>query len=182
MIERLSANLEATLLKTYSEVVSEQNSAEDAAIRISKQRLLPDILKAARQEFLLLGSRTQAVHISSRHEQLRYEIMKYIHKKYADILLSVSSIAQQFHLSEPYFSQLFKVLMGTSFSCYLETVRLTKAQELLRGKTLTVEQIAREVGYTNSTTFRRAFKRMAGISPTTFRRNPSDEELSLGQI
>ena len=143
-------------------------AAEDALIRVSRYGVLPEMLNALREEFLALARREKESRLSSRHEVLLSEILELVHKKYADPRLSICYLAEQFHLSESYFSQLFKDLSGESFSAYLENLRLSRAQELLRDTRLDIEEIAQQVGYFNSTTFRRAFKRMAGISPTAF--------------
>jgi AraC-like DNA-binding protein len=127
-----------------------------------------------RSEFIRLGERPRETGLSSRHEILLNEIMELIHKKYTDPMLSVVYIADQFHLSESYFSHLFKGLSGESFSVYLEKMRLAKARELLRDTYHDIEEISRRVGYFNSTSFRRAFKRMYGISPSAFRSAPAN--------
>ena len=171
---KLAESLSVTLLKLYTELKLDRKSAEEAAIRVSKFSTLPELLKALRSEFIRLGERPKKTGLSSRHEILLNEIMELIHKKYTDPMLSVVYIADQFHLSESYFSHLFKGLSGESFSVYLEKMRLAKARELLRDTYHDIEEISRRVGYFNSTSFRRAFKRMYGISPSAFRSAPAN--------
>lgn len=77
--------------------------------------------------------------------------------------------AEHFGFSESYFSIIFKEIMGEPYSAYLEKLRLSRAETLLRSTPRSVEEIAQAVGYNNSTTFRRAFKRVTGISPTQLR-------------
>ena len=157
------------MFKLHEELKLDRKAAEEATIRVSKFSSLPDLLKALQAEFIRIGDRPKETGLSSRHEILLNEIMNLIRKKYADPLLNVVYIADQFHLSESYFSHLFKDLSGESFSAYLERMRLSKAQELLRNTHSDIEEIAHRVGYLNSTSFRRAFKRIFGISPSEFR-------------
>ena len=59
--------------------------------------------------------------------------------------------------------------MGTSFHVYLENVRIDAACALLQNQEHTVKRVAEQVGYTSDVSFRRAFKRVLGISPTAFK-------------
>ena len=71
--------------------------------------------------------------------------------------------------SESYFSVLFKDVLGEPYSAYLEKLRLNKAGELLRTTALPGEEVAQMAVYNNSTTFRRAFKRVKGLSHQQYR-------------
>ena len=75
-------------------------------------------------------------------------------------------LAEEFGLSENYFSIFFKETMGKSFSSYLEKLRLEKAKKLIAEGKWDMETIAQMVGYGSSATFRRAFKRAYGIAPS----------------
>ena len=97
------------------------------------------------------------------------EIIEYIHNNYSDNLLCIDSVASRFGLTVPYLYQLFKALRKATFSDYLENLRIKKACELLAGSDLTVDEIAAKVGYGNSRSFRRAFKRKEGVIPTAYR-------------
>lgn len=172
MAGRLAANLESALLKAYEDIVFDDHSAEDAVNRVSKHTSLTDTLKALQGEFLKVAGREEN-RISARHTLFRQSVEAYIRQNYDNPDLSVTFMAQHFRLSDSYFSQLFKDVLGEPFSGYLETVRLEKARELILGGGLDIEQIALRVGYSNSTTFRRAFKRVEGVSPITYKSNAS---------
>ena len=58
---------------------------------------------------------------------------------------------------------------GTSFRALCERIRVQTAQRLLREQGMTVSAVARQVGFSDARTFRRAFKRWLGqskLSPT----------------
>lgn len=59
--------------------------------------------------------------------------------------------------------------LGTSYRYLLDQVRSDLAQQHLSNSTLSVEQIAQLLGYTETTNFRRAFKRWLGLSPSEYR-------------
>lgn len=97
------------------------------------------------------------------------EMIQYINENYNNNLLSVSMIAQKFHMSESYFSQYFKKYVDQTFSKYLETLRINKACELIKQTDITIEEISETVGYTSSLSFRRAFKKVIGVTPSCYR-------------
>jgi two-component system response regulator YesN len=75
------------------------------------------------------------------------------------------SVALHFNLAEKYFSRFFKEQVGENFSCYLEKIRMRQAKVLLACKKKTIQEIAEQVGYQNTNTFYKAFKRIYGVSP-----------------
>jgi AraC-like DNA-binding protein len=74
-------------------------------------------------------------------------------------------------MSVPQFVRLFKKVAGMSFVSYLIHVRLSRAVRLLKETSLTIAQIACEVGFSDQSYFDRRFKEAFGHSPRDFRRN-----------
>lgn len=58
---------------------------------------------------------------------------------------------------------------GFSYSAILQESQLRLARELLGDPTLSIQEIAHDVGFTSATAFHRAFKRWTGASPAAFR-------------
>lgn len=86
-----------------------------------------------------------------------------------DNRLTLGSLAEAVHMPEKKLYREFKKMYGVSFSSYVEQRRLEKAGVLLRqGKA--VSDVALLVGYTSDYSFRRAFKRVNGISPSEYSR------------
>ena len=90
---------------------------------------------------------------------------------YANPQFGLSMAAEEFSLSESYFSQFFKNIMGQVFSTYLEEVRLQRACALIEEGGQDLETIAEQIGYSNSASFRRAFKRVYGVAPSGWKKN-----------
>lgn len=59
---------------------------------------------------------------------------------------------------------------GTNFSEVLDCARFNTASKLLKNPEAKVAEIAHLTGYQNSTHFARAFRRIAGVSPTSYRK------------
>ena len=72
-------------------------------------------------------------------------------------------------MSDSYFASTFKREMGQTFGKYLENVRMQRAKELLTGTEMTIEEVAERTGYASSLSFRRAFKKVQGVTPSMVR-------------
>ncbi len=101
--------------------------------------------------------------------RLMDEIMAYLQKHYMDADLSLTTVADHFHISESYLSYTFKAISGVNFFSCVETMRMDKAKELLRQTDEKIIDIAAKVGYASGNSFCRAFKRRTGSSATTYR-------------
>lgn len=97
--------------------------------------------------------------------QMVEEIKDYIRLHYCESDMGLARVGSEFRVSESYLSTLFKEQSGGNFGDFLETLRIEKACELLQDKTITVNEVAEEVGYNSVQSFRRAFKRVKGVSP-----------------
>ncbi|MCR4588267.1 MAG: AraC family transcriptional regulator [Lachnospiraceae bacterium] len=108
---------------------------------------------------------------SSDESQLIKEIRKYIDDKFSDPSLGLTKISDEFHISESYFSHLFKETYQQNFSNYLENIRMEEASRLIRETDISLNELYLAVGYNNANTFRRAFKKVFGITPSAMREN-----------
>lgn len=95
------------------------------------------------------------------------EIMNYIQANYQNV--SLSEMAEHFHLSEPYLSKYIHEKSGKTFGDIVNNVKLKKAKTLLRNGTMTVENIAAAVGFPNVEHFSRVFKKKMGMTPIQYR-------------
>jgi two-component system response regulator YesN len=84
--------------------------------------------------------------------------------------LSVNKLCQKFHYTPSYFSTMFKKEAGITYRDYLKKIRIEKAKELMKKTSLTISEVAFEVGYQNFNVFWEAFKSREGISPKEWRR------------
>lgn len=64
----------------------------------------------------------------------------------------------------------FKSATGIPLIDYLQNLRIEHGKRLLETTGLSVEEIGAEAGYSDVSFFRRLFKRLAGITPLTYRR------------
>lgn len=96
-------------------------------------------------------------------------IVTYIQEHYQDPSISLNKISDEFHISESYFSHLFKDKCGVNFSVYLEDLRLNEAARQIQETDCTISELYLKVGYNNPNSFRRAFKKKFGVLPSAFK-------------
>lgn len=73
-------------------------------------------------------------------------------------------------LSARAFERRFKRATGLTPIAYVQHVRVDQAKRMLEQSDLPVDQISWEVGYEDAAAFRRLFKRIARVPPSTYRR------------
>lgn len=89
--------------------------------------------------------------------------------------ISLNILAEKFHLSAQYISQLFKNEIGVNFLAYLTSIRMEKAKKLLISTSLSIGEISVQCGYGDYRVFTRTFKKMEGSTPSQYRRDFYEE-------
>lgn len=97
------------------------------------------------------------------------EVSEFIKRHFSDI--TINDLTERFHFQEDYFNRLIKGKTGLTYSEYLQQVRLTEAEHLLRSTDRSIEQIADDVGYHNKGYFYKIFRARFGVTPGRFRRS-----------
>ena len=90
--------------------------------------------------------------------------------------LSVERLAGRVFLSPRQFARVFKQDFGVTPAAFVESARLAEANRRLLqpSRRLTLEAIARSVGFSSAEVFRRAFEREYGVSPSAYRARFAD--------
>ena len=96
-------------------------------------------------------------------------IASYLDEHYCSPTLSVITLADEFSLSQSYISRIFKKQIGLSIPDYIHEKRVRLAKHLLLTTSLSVNEIAEQVGYSTPWTLNRVFKRLVDMTPGAFR-------------
>lgn len=105
--------------------------------------------------------------IKAEKPELLDRITGFVERHYTDHI-AIGDLAKHFYVSSSTISHLFKQKMGISFYRYVTQRRLIAAKTLIeRGRLL--ENVALEVGFSDYSSFYRAFKQEYGISPRQYR-------------
>lgn len=92
-----------------------------------------------------------------------------IDRDYAEPL-DVAAFARAAHASPAHFARSFKAAFGETPGRYLQRRRIERAQELLRGTSLTVTEVSLDVGFRSLGSFSGAFRGLVGEPPSAYAR------------
>lgn len=94
----------------------------------------------------------------------------------------VARLAKVSGVSAAHFARSFKVAFGVPPHRYLLTLRLGRAEALLRDTDLSVTEIARACGWKSLGTFGRTFRDVLGESPRAYRARVSADDVVLADV
>lgn len=127
-----------------------------------RNRLLRAYLEALLL-ILLEGDEQQDVRVAVMQEAMAY-MRAHLHEP-----ISIAQVARAFLMSEVTFRRHFRTTFGTSPKQYLLELRLTEAKQLLETSQLSVQEIARQMGFFDLAHFSATFKKRFGLSPSNWR-------------
>ncbi len=110
--------------------------------------------------------------LESRKQQrdLLAQAIGFIDKNYTEETISLDRVAQKVNISPNYFSAMFSQEMGQTFIEYLTGKRIAEAKRMLRQTDMRSSEIAFAVGFRDSHYFSFVFKKVAGCTPSEYRR------------
>lgn len=103
------------------------------------------------------------------NSNMQKELLGYIQNHYTE-KITLSMLAEEFHLSEKYVSRYFVEHFYLPFSNYVVHLRLTHAKQLLETTEESITEIALQSGFSNVSYFIRAFKNAYDKSPLKYRK------------
>ncbi|RKN71900.1 AraC family transcriptional regulator [Paenibacillus ginsengarvi] len=124
-----------------------------------------------------LDSMKPAVARSETRSSMVENIVQYLHVHYQDEI-TLGGLASRFNTNASYLSRIFKQFAGQTFTEYLHSLRVGRAASLLATTSMSVTEIAIDVGFDQTRTFTRAFKDVKGTTPKMYRarfRNAASE-------
>ncbi len=86
-------------------------------------------------------------------------------------LPTVQSVAEKLNVSPSYLGNLLRVLTGQNTQQHIHDILIEKAKEKLSTTNLSISEIAYELGFEHSQSFRKLFKTKTQLSPLKFRQS-----------
>lgn len=142
-------------------------------------RDLPELLETIYTADDMFGIKT--LFISEINEIIRYlheaesqytpvvrQIMNEVQKNYKEDM-NLKTLAYKYHMNASYLGQIFQKEVGCSFAQYLSSRKIETAKELILNTNMKINDIAREVGYPDTSYFYRKFKQHFGVAPAALR-------------
>jgi AraC-like DNA-binding protein len=106
-----------------------------------------------------------------RRRELLQEARAYLAEHYAECV-ALDDVAAAIGVSGYYLSHVFSEESDQTLFSYLTTLRLEKAQALLRDGGQSVAEVARAVGYETPNYFSKVFRRHLGCTPSQYASRP----------
>lgn len=98
-------------------------------------------------------------------------MIQYLNEHYNE-QVKLKDLAQQFFINKNYACFLFKKHTNMTYSEYLNSIRLNKAKDLLVSTSLSISEVAERAGYADYFYFSKLFKKIYGVTPAQFRKQP----------
>jgi AraC-like DNA-binding protein len=99
-----------------------------------------------------------------------WRALSYINEHLGD-QISLEETARKCGMSVSCFQRSFKQEVGITFNKYVNSLRISKARQLLHENSKTMSEIAFACGYTNQYHFTRTFKKLMNTPPRSFRKS-----------
>ena len=130
---------------------------------------IEEIFAYDKQVFAAILEEVAPAEGEERETSLEEEICQYLEEHLYDPDLSLNGLADHFGVSTKMIGLICKKRYGQTFLTYVRDRQIHHAAELLKTSDLSLEEIARQCGFTNILTFRRNFKTVMGVNPSEYR-------------
>ena len=106
-----------------------------------------------------------------KEDEFLQKVRTIIQKQYAAESFNVRQLAKHIHLSTAQLNRKMNTLTGETAQQWIATQRMQAARQLLLATTLSIGEIAYQVGYAKPNSFSRAYKEYFQETPSETRRN-----------
>lgn len=120
---------------------------------------------------------TCSVVISSRNDKYKNIVKDVLSilENNPDVAISLQEMAKRVFVSPCYLSSTFKQITGMSYKHYVIQININKARDLLANTNITINKIAKQIGYKSPQYFSNIFKKETGLLPTEYRNMYQDK-------
>jgi transcriptional regulator GlxA family with amidase domain len=153
----------------------------DLILHLLGTRFNPSLADAVSRAMVIDGRQSQAQYIVPRALANGSELAGRLVARFEAGLPtppSVAELAAEFCMSTRTLSRHIKEATGHSVSVLLQSVRVNRARMLLQTTKMSVEQVAEQVGYADTTALRRLMRKVTGATPGQFRPAVYDDRRS----
>jgi xylan 1,4-beta-xylosidase len=160
----------AKLLLCYTD----QNSYFQAGCKV----YFLELLYYLAQHFGTVQMRRSELVREQEHAATLQPVFEFVADHYAQPV-TPNQAASMVNLCIPQFGKLFKKVAGMTFVSYVTLVRLSNAVPLLRETSLSIGEVAKQVGFSDQSYFDRRFKTTFEQTPRIFRSKHNGNENAL---
>lgn len=171
----------ARWIETTFRFAVQESARGQADSREALARLAELLFLEAVRRYFTLHPRSHEAALAGMRDNLVGRALMVMHKRLYEPW-TTEALARQIGLSRSSFAERFTRALGEPPMRYLAHRRLEQASLRLRDTAEAINRIAYEAGYESDSAFSRAFRRMYGAPPATWRRNmaPTGGEREAG--
>ncbi|MCO7573868.1 response regulator transcription factor [Pseudomonas protegens] len=128
-----------------------------------------------------------SIRLTAEHQkrQALNDVLQYIDQHFRDSI-DQKILAKRCGMTTFRFSRLFKEVNGLGFMDYVLSKRMDSARDLLNNSQMPITSIGYEVGFKDPSYFARAFKQLAGCTPSEYRQAhreaPAEKPASYAEL
>jgi AraC-like DNA-binding protein len=111
---------------------------------------------------------------NSNDKRFVNQLIANIEANLSDADFNPDTLADKLNVSRSQLYKKVKGLTGLSVSIFVRNIRLRKAAQILKTNSLTVSEVAYEVGFSDPGYFTKCFREMYSVSPSEFMKHPVD--------
>ncbi len=150
-------------IKVLGNLLDEIHNIQAGRVRIV-QGYVERILSLLPREYSVSLKKSER----DKTQRLLFEDVKeFIQKNLQNI--SICRLSNAFGYNDDYYARLIRRYTGMNYAEFVKNMRLKKAAYNLKSTSLSIDQIARNVGYSNISFFYRAFNESYGMTPNEYR-------------
>ena len=145
----------------------------DLVLHLLRTRFSPSLAEAVSRTMVIDGRESQARYIVPTALAGGNELVGKVISRFEEGLphaISIAQLAADLCMSPRTLSRHVKEATGRSVSALLQSARINRARLLLETTKMSVEQVASEVGYADTTALRRLMRKVTQATPRQFRR------------
>lgn len=163
-----------SLVRTINELIKAKERNERQMEKDNNNKVQEETEKGVGEENLLATIQNKGAESTADYQERRkFERMNrdIVEKKlYLDPSLSRMILLDKYNIPRNNFSSLFQKYVGTSYSKYINTLRLEQAAKMLKDEpNYTIESVANDCGISSVATLYRLFSQKYGMTPTEYR-------------
>ena len=167
--------------EAYCDAAAKLKSKVDSLVSLSFEQLYQHLVNCSSLQELHECFLPVVAELYQNYRSLAYgepdtidQVQAYINQNYQQ-KLTLSSLSEMFYFSPNYLSTLFCKKTGVTLSTYIKNVRMRRAKQILSDTRLSINEVARLVGYNDYRHFCSLFKKEFHQSPHHYRLTHSSQ-------
>lgn len=145
-----------------------QSRLEEIISVFQNQRLYYIEMASSLLKTLLIELARSTLLSTTKTNHIANQLICYLQEHYQEDLTS-DQIAAEFNYHSYHINRIMRNATGTTVHKYLINYRISVSKNLLSNTTMSIEEIAAEVGFKNTPYFSNSFKKAVGCSPSYYR-------------